>query len=73
MNLRHWTFLIWIAVALGLVIWDSVCAATPGNDSLTIVARSINQWCDGLPALVLLALWIHVFLPDWMPASWVWK
>lgn len=59
----------YILVAIG---WDLVLAAFGhlyGN-SFCEACREINQAMDGLMALVLPGLYIHIYLLPFLPACW---
>ena len=59
----------YIVVAIG---WDLFLAARGqlyGN-SFCEACREINQAMDGLPALLLPGLYVHIFLLQFLPSCW---
>ena len=65
------TVIFLIVVAVGLLAWEFWACYTPGpDDTISAVLRQMNERTGGLLALILLALWLHVFLIDLLPSSW---
>jgi hypothetical protein len=60
---------VYIIVA---IVWDVLlaCCGKLGDNSFCEACREINAASDGLLALCLIALWIHIFLLPLLPAWW---
>ena len=72
MNYSHLAVIFIITSILLGCLWDIVvCVCLRTGPSICQAAREINQWSDGLFALLWLALTIHVFFKWWLPTHWI--
>jgi len=71
MNCAHWA-VVFILGVLGLgILWDIIVVVILNKEpSICDACRDLNQWSDGLFALMWLALTIHVFFMQFMPRDW---
>jgi len=61
-----------IAYIVGAIGWDlalAACGCLHGN-SFCQAWRELNQAMDGLPALLLPGLYMHIFLLPCLPSWW---
>ena len=69
----HKTAILLAAAYLVIAIaWDLVLAATGqlAGNSFCAACRELNAAMDGLLALGLPALYVHIFLLPWLPIWW---
>jgi hypothetical protein len=56
-----------------ILLWDAgMCVLDQSQNSPTVshVLRKANALSGGLVALLLLGVWVHLFLHDWLPTAW---
>ena len=60
-----------VAYILGAIAWDGLMAALGvEHESFCQACADVNAWSNGLFALLLPGLWIHIFGQQWLPRSW---
>jgi len=72
-GMRRMTILVCISTAAVLLLWDLLCCLydqTSASPTISHVLRRANSMSGGLLALSLLAVWIHLFLIQYLPQSW---
>jgi hypothetical protein len=69
--MMRWAILVVIFQIFSAIAWDvfaeGICHSTA---TFCQACRDINRDQNGLLALFSLALWIHIFLVCYLPASW---
>lgn len=72
MNLKHASILIVLGTIATAIAWDVVLAAHGklNGDSWCDAVRTINRASAGLLALTSAAVWLHIFLQEFIPLDW---
>lgn len=72
MNYAHLAVGLVVAAIVAALGWDVVVVMICGKgQSICEACRELNQATDGLFALTMLALWVHIFLKCFLPSCWV--
>ena len=71
MTFRHVSILLALLTAALALGWDAVVGIADSNrDTWCAAWREIGRASGGLIPLCLLALWVHVFLYQFLPSEW---
>ena len=65
------SILIVIASVVAALVWDAIMLSCgDSQDSWSQACRDLNRDSAGLIALCSVALWVHLFLLDYLPKGW---